>query len=863
MLGRIWKSRSFNKLGGPRSSEGTILGLEHLEERRLLSASAAVIGDATVLDSPAFLESAENSPQTANASTQANALDSAVASLNLEQLLEQVTAQRSDSGPVVVSGSDGHDRIRVSQGSVRGTAVIDIEVFANTNMDEAELVGRLGFTVDSTSGLIIQAGDGNDQLTVDSAITDNITVRGGAGDDVVELLGFARSGQNSDRLIYGDDGNDTLRTEINEQGQLIDLHTYRFDGGAGVNTIDVQGDRNFALSESALQISTVANNTKPGDLVEATVGLANVSRAEIEGGQSGNTLTVDYENGATFEDGIVFDGVDHLEPRRAYSSSLSEAANSSIQQEGLGLQNGFAALTLDSDRGELSYSLELAGLDLFGSKDSLKNEAIRDALVKQRASKGQPLADLDQDGNRRPDSELTYHELKIRRLNDSIQAAVADDVSSISVVDAGGNELFNLATFGTRGRFLSTDHQAVEDYELDRSASSLTGRWQLDQLPSEFQELLENGELSFKVSFGAGRSIVGQIKALPVTDANPDKLVIQGTSADSVDYRFDHDNRNEVESGFSDGRHSEIEFHNIERVDDGLVARSRAFFDSHTAGSTDQPLVLGDDVNLFNGISRVTHDAVTIDFVNPTKSLGITTEGENNVELRPFDRLLSAEVNVTGDEFTDVLLATPMRSVGPDVTINGTTYNQYQAGPVPINVTSSSDQTFRVQFDFNHIPTFGGVSAVSPTQLGFQGVLPTDSRANGLSYGWFGKVGSADRGPLHPTINQHHRDFHFGRSGPNGAAVFEWEVPVDGAFEISFAGGDLLAARTLQLEAFGRFETLIYSIGDFRQHSALEGVVVDGIARVTVSEPTWATNHILWTISGGLGSTECTPISSC
>lgn len=96
------------------------------------------------------------------------------------------------------------------------------------------------FPLKSISSIIVDAGNGNDSVTVDSKITLLSTIQGGAGKDTLlggsgndEIHGGAgndsiRGGKGND-IIHGDDGNDTL---FGEAG-LDSLY-----GGAGNDSID-------------------------------------------------------------------------------------------------------------------------------------------------------------------------------------------------------------------------------------------------------------------------------------------------------------------------------------------------------------------------------------------------------------------------------------------------------------------------------------------------------------------------------------------------------------------------------------------------------------------------------------------------
>lgn len=119
--------------------------------------------------------------------------------LNLEALGERINPALSVSlsgGVLFVGGTNGNDLIQVVQ-SAPGQIEVDGHTFDQADVDE----------------VVVIAGDGDDVVVIDQALTMECSVYGGDGDDVL-LGGGGRdylSGGDGDDVLLGGAGNDTIR----------------------------------------------------------------------------------------------------------------------------------------------------------------------------------------------------------------------------------------------------------------------------------------------------------------------------------------------------------------------------------------------------------------------------------------------------------------------------------------------------------------------------------------------------------------------------------------------------------------------------------------------------------------------------
>lgn len=141
------------------------------------------------------------------------------------------TVTLSGTGTLRISGTEGDDVIEVQH--VKRTDAYLVKLHNSGD------VGRQDFSSDQVKRIIVDAGGGNDRISIGEGVDERATVLGGAGRDRIDARGYAAVSLN------GGSGNDTLRHSIDFGG-----HAGTPDGDddvSGVGTLrgmylDLRGD---------------------------------------------------------------------------------------------------------------------------------------------------------------------------------------------------------------------------------------------------------------------------------------------------------------------------------------------------------------------------------------------------------------------------------------------------------------------------------------------------------------------------------------------------------------------------------------------------------------------------------------------
>lgn len=146
--------------------------------------------------------------------------------------------------------------------------------------------------LDATGTVIIDAGGGDDSvvvLSVDSAFTAGIEVRGGAGNDSLNAAAVATalslSGDAGNDTIIGGGGNDTLSGGDDDDQLQGAAGDDSLDGGSGTDSISEAGDVDFVLDATSL--SGVGTDQ-----------LSGIEQASLTGGSSANTIDASLFTGS-------------------------------------------------------------------------------------------------------------------------------------------------------------------------------------------------------------------------------------------------------------------------------------------------------------------------------------------------------------------------------------------------------------------------------------------------------------------------------------------------------------------------------------------------------------------------------------
>jgi hypothetical protein len=104
-------------------------------------------------------------------------------------------SQYQSNDPIVIGGGQGDDKIHVTPNGVGG---VDVKVTNEAGQSRSYIL-----TADEAERLVICGGGGDDKIKVDAGVTQEITVRGGEGNDIIS------NGQ-GDTFVYSDKGNDWI-----------------------------------------------------------------------------------------------------------------------------------------------------------------------------------------------------------------------------------------------------------------------------------------------------------------------------------------------------------------------------------------------------------------------------------------------------------------------------------------------------------------------------------------------------------------------------------------------------------------------------------------------------------------------------
>jgi Ca2+-binding RTX toxin-like protein len=206
--------------------------------------------------------------------------------------------QMTPNGVITVNGTSGDDTITTS---MAGTINITV------NGVTTKFVGT------GQTGLVINAGDGNDTVNA-SAQTRAVTVYGGAGNDTI-------TGGTSNDSLYGESGDDVLRggtgKDVLSGGDGIDTVSYSEKNGAITITFDgIANDGMYQEQDNVNNDIEILIGTAYADTLNAsgkTSGItifAGAGNDTIRGSAYSDTLYGEDGNDTIYANDGVYDYVD-------------------------------------------------------------------------------------------------------------------------------------------------------------------------------------------------------------------------------------------------------------------------------------------------------------------------------------------------------------------------------------------------------------------------------------------------------------------------------------------------------------------------------------------------------------------------
>ncbi len=123
------------------------------------------------------------------------------------QVLADALGLKPDA-PAYVTGTGGHDEIEIV--GITGTKRAEVTVRSFNDFNQLNFDGEISYEIDASNGIIVEAGRGNDTVTV-TGIKGPVELRGGPGNDELHASeGRDRlQGDEGDDLLMGGQNNDT------------------------------------------------------------------------------------------------------------------------------------------------------------------------------------------------------------------------------------------------------------------------------------------------------------------------------------------------------------------------------------------------------------------------------------------------------------------------------------------------------------------------------------------------------------------------------------------------------------------------------------------------------------------------------
>src|SRR5690242_2708873 len=208
-----------------------------------------------------------------------------VAALGLatDQASASYTA-RVQAGTLQLTGDGAGDALTLAQGSTGNTLAVLINGQLISTFDRATF-----------TAVAVDARGGNDTVSVQNmaAALENVTIDGGAGDDIL-------TGGNGSETFIGGSGDDFVDGNIGADSAQLGTgnDTFQWDPGDGSDTVDGQSGKDtlaFNGSNAAEKIDLSANGSHARlhrDIAAITMDLDGIESANVRALGSADTITV-------------------------------------------------------------------------------------------------------------------------------------------------------------------------------------------------------------------------------------------------------------------------------------------------------------------------------------------------------------------------------------------------------------------------------------------------------------------------------------------------------------------------------------------------------------------------------------------
>jgi hypothetical protein len=220
------------------------------------------------------------------------------------QLANDADIGPAPNGPAYVTGTGAHDRITLTRQDATH-ATVTVQAFRLATYLAADQIGNtFTYTIDTSHGVLVEAGFGDDRIEVDARLATNVRVRGMAGNDQLVVLGNGvasgtyRPGATAP---FGLDGNASDQGTVTAGGTTIAFEEFEPAGSVQVQDIPAfsvvapltfsgsQGAETLTISSPAAGQNQVSGDTNGVSWVPLTT--VNVGRLTVDTGSNDNPFT--------------------------------------------------------------------------------------------------------------------------------------------------------------------------------------------------------------------------------------------------------------------------------------------------------------------------------------------------------------------------------------------------------------------------------------------------------------------------------------------------------------------------------------------------------------------------------------------
>ena len=209
------------------------------------------------------------------------------------------------TGPAYVTGTGAHDKITIARTSAT-TAFVKVVAYANSNLTGP--IYTYQYSVNTTNGIVVEAGEGSDRVIVDGNLGRRVYVRGGNGLDTAQLnapagastvgVDTASASVGTTSLVYDDFG----ETEV-----------LAVNGNARTSVLIPAVNRNVTIMGAGTV--TVGNGLTADVIGQVAIKPTSVlTKLTVDDSLNTSGRTVEVSFGGSIDNGVPIYGISGLSP---------------------------------------------------------------------------------------------------------------------------------------------------------------------------------------------------------------------------------------------------------------------------------------------------------------------------------------------------------------------------------------------------------------------------------------------------------------------------------------------------------------------------------------------------------------------